>query len=30
MTTAIELNGLTKTYGDLLAVDAVSAVVLPG
>jgi len=30
MTTAIELNGLTKTYRDLLAVDAVSAVVLPG
>src|SRR5215218_742835 len=29
MTAAIELDGLTKTYGHLLAVDAVSAAVQP-
>ena len=30
MTSAIELNGLTKSFGDVLAVDDVSAVALPG
>jgi ABC-2 type transport system ATP-binding protein len=30
MTSAVELNGLTKAFGDLLAVDAVSAVAQPG
>ena len=30
MTSAIELNGLTKSFGAVLAVDEVSAVALPG
>ena len=30
MTSAIELNGLTKSFGEVLAVDDVSAVALPG
>ena len=30
MTSAVELNGLTKTFGDVVAVDDVSAVALPG
>ena len=30
MTSAIELTGLTKAFGDLVAVDAVSAVAQPG
>lgn len=30
MTSAIELNGLSKSFGDVLAVDDVSAVALPG
>ncbi len=30
MTSAIELNGLTKSFGDVLAVDDVSVVALPG
>src|SRR5829696_3125594 len=30
VTSAIQLNGLTKSFGDVLAVDDVSAVALPG
>ena len=30
MSSAIELNGLTKSFGAVLAVDEVSAVALPG